>query len=78
MARNRGDVESKIGHVYSFVESMTTISAMRIDPGDPVMVTLYRGVSHPNGKLRGEVAIGTFTLDETLEYLTGVTKNAVP
>ncbi len=77
MARNRGDVESKIGHVYSFVESMTTISAMRIVPGDPVMVTLYRGVPHPDGRTRSEVAISTFTLDEALEYVMGVISDAV-
>lgn len=68
MARGRLDIEVKTGHLYRFVDQNPTLTAFRVEPGEVVMVTLYRGLPSAVGVERGEIAVGKFTLDEALEY----------
>ena len=68
MTKRQPSTDKKIAILYRLVEASPTIGEFRVIPGPEALVTLYRGVPGVGNKSPSVVSIGTFPLDDALEY----------
>jgi len=69
MAKRRNEIEAKIAKLYSFVEANPEIAAFRVEPGEEPLVTLYRRIEAVGNKSCSVVSMGTFPLDDALQFV---------
>ena len=70
MAKKQLGTDKKIARLYRLAAANPTVDGFRVIPGEIPMVTLYRRVAAVGNKPFGVVSIGTFPLDDALEYVS--------